>query len=161
MLILGVDPGIEKCGYGIVEINKGKPNYRASGSIVSSPTQALNQKLANLQKSIYSLLDEYSVYSCAVEDLFAGPNSRASLRLGMAHGAILATLGAKQLPAYLYSPAIIKKTITGNGRATKEMISQMVQRHLGITGSFSPDSSDALAVALCHFYAERGNFEQL
>ena len=161
MLILGFDPGMEKCGYGLLEVMRGKPRYHSSGSIIPSPTQSLDRKLAALQENVYSILDEYRADSCGVEDLFAGPNARAALRLGMVHGTILAALGARRLPAYLYSPAIIKKTIAGNGRAAKAAINRMVQRQLGITGSFSPDSSDALAVALCHFYIKREDFRSI
>lgn len=155
MRIIGFDPGIDRCGYGVIEIIARKPNYLASGKIMSQPTQSLARKLAYIQKSVYELADKYSVSSCAIEDLFAGPNPRGTLRLGMAHGVILAALGNRQLTPALYSPAVVKKTIAGNGRATKEAIERMVQRHLAITGSFNPDSSDALAIALCHFYMVR------
>jgi len=155
MRIIGFDPGIDKCGYGIIETLTQKPKYVASGRITSITTQPLEQKLVSIQESVYELVDQYSVGSCAIEDLFAGRNLRGALHLGMVHGAILAALGRRQFVVSFYSPAMVKKTIAGNGRATKAAITKMVQRHLAMTGSFSFDSSDALAVALCHFYVER------
>lgn len=157
MRIIGFDPGIDKCGYGVIEVLTQQPKYVASGRITSVATQPLEQKLAGIQKGVDKLIDQYSVISCAVEDLFVGHNLRGALHLGMAHGAILAALGRRQLALSFYTPAMVKKTVAGNGRATKQAITKMVQRQLAITGSFSLDSSDALAVALCHFYVGRKN----
>lgn len=152
MRIIGFDPGITKCGYGVVDVREKKAHYCASGSISNPARHSLAQRLANLQAAIYQLLEQYSPHSCAVEDVFGGKDIRATLRLGMAHGIILAVLGTKRLSVAVYSPSLIKKAIAGNGRATKETVALMTQRHLNMTGSFGPDSTDALAVALTHFY---------
>ena len=156
MRIIGFDPGITRCGYGVVDVHAKKACYHASGQIVTSVRETLDQRLAGLQMSIYKLLEKYTPHSCAVEDVFGGKSIRDALRLGMAHGVILATAGTRQLSVTVYAPSFIKKTIAGNGRATKSTVLLMVQRHLNMTGSISSDSSDALAVAMTHFYAGEG-----
>ena len=154
MLIIGFDPGLNKTGFGVIARVDKKPKYIASGIIdnLKADKFPLHKRLAYLQKQTNTLVGKYKPQCAAVEEVFGGPYAKSSLILAMAHSAILGELGTHDLDVECFSPTQVKKMITGTGKASKELVNQMTQRHLGLSGTLSSDAADALAIALCRHY---------
>lgn len=149
--ILGVDPGSRITGWGLVGGASGRPRLLDCGRIrlVSAPT--LPARLALLQRELTELLAVLGPLSAAVESPFHGKDARASLQLAHARGVILAVLADSGIDVHEYTPATVKKAVTGNGRAPKDQVQRMVRLMLRAPEiPASSDVSDALAVALCH-----------
>jgi len=156
LIILGIDPGSNYCGYGILEIEKGKIVAAGSDVIKVKKTLTLPEKLNEIYKVISHVIDEYKPDIAAVESIFYGKNIRSAFTLGHARGAILLALAQKKIPVSDYSPREVKKSVVGNGNASKEQVHYMVQRILNLKiKPATHDASDALAVALCQFNKER------
>ena len=156
MIILGIDPGSNFCGYGILEIEKGKIVAAGCDVIKVKKTLTLPEKLNEIHKVISNVIDEYKPDIAAVESIFYGKNIHSAFTLGHARGAILLALAQKKIPISDYSPREVKKSVVGNGNASKEQVHYMVQKILNL--KIKPalyDASDALAVALCQFNKER------
>ncbi len=154
-LILGLDPGLENTGFGLLCIKDKHPRYEASGTISCKRTHSMSRRLAEYWQALGELLEKYQPDCCAIEDVFVGPNPKSALRLGMARGVLLAGLGAREMAVFTYSPKKVKQNIAGNGNATKQVLATMTYRHLGINGNLSHHATDALAIALCHFYEDQ------
>lgn len=154
MIIVGFDPGLEKSGYGVIDASSQNPRYIASGLVVNLPAVSykMHKRLAYLHQQVKEIIKKYNPAICATEYVYSGNFTQSSLHLAMARGVILSAIGIQQLDVISYSPSSIKKIIAGNGRASKETVSLMMQRHLKLQGNFSEDAADALAVALCLFY---------
>ena len=157
-LILGFDPGLDNTGFGLIRRAGQIPRYEASGTIEVNKKGSLPAKLAEQWECVRELIDNYQPDCCVVEDVFVGPHPQAALRLGMAHAVVLANLGLLQLPVFIYAPTKIKKNITARGRASKESLALIIHRRLGIRGAMSHHATDALALALCHFYESKVPF---
>ena len=152
-LILGFDPGLGNTGFGLIRRAGTTPRYEASGTIEVAKTGSLAQTLAEQWKCVAKLIQDYQPDCCVVEDVFVGPHPKAALHLGMAHAIVLTHVGLMQLPVFTYAPTRVKKNITANGRASKEKLASMIRLRLGIRGVMSHHATDALGLALCHFYA--------
>lgn len=149
--ILGVDPGSRCTGWGLLGGRPRCPILLECGVIRLSPTDDLAQRMACLQRELSDLLERLRPTGAAVESPFHGKDSRAALQLAHARGVIVAGLAAWGLPVAEYSPATVKKSVTGNGRAPKDQVQRMVRQLLRSPDTPpSRDLSDALAVALCH-----------
>ena len=156
MIILGIDPGSNFCGYGILEIEKGK--IVAAGCDVIKVNQFLElaEKLREIHKVISEVIIQYKPDIAAVESIFYGKNIRSAFTLGHARGAILLALAQNDIPITEFSPREVKKSVVGNGNASKEQVHYMVQRIVNLKNKpTSQDATDALAVALCQFNKER------
>jgi len=152
LIILGIDPGSKFCGYGILEVEKRK--IIAAGCDVISVAKIADfpERLKIIHKGISEVVEKYKPDMAAVESIFYGKNIRSAFTLGHARGAILVALAQKDIPIAEYSPREVKKSVVGNGNASKEQVLYMVQRILNLkTAPVSEDAADALAVALCHF----------
>jgi crossover junction endodeoxyribonuclease RuvC len=147
--ILGVDPGSVATGWAVVSGSPERPLVLACGVIKTNPRLASPNRLATIQVRFVEILAEYHPRPAAVESPFHGVSARSALQLAHARGVILAALGRADISTTEYSPAQIKKTVTGSGRATKTQVAYMVERLTG-TESSSHDLTDAVAVALCH-----------
>jgi crossover junction endodeoxyribonuclease RuvC len=147
--ILGVDPGSVATGWALVGGTPERPNVLASGVIKTRAKRPFGERLAMIQDRFVEILAEHHPLLAAVESPFHGVNARSALQLAHARGVILAELSRAGVSTVEYSPAEIKKTVTGSGRATKEQVAYMVERLAG-TKTTSHDLSDAVAVALCH-----------
>ncbi len=147
--ILGVDPGSLATGWALVTGSPERPRVLACGVIRTNRGRPFGERLAAIQDRLAEILAEHRPALAAVESPFHGKSARSALRLAHARGVILAALGRAGVSTAEYSPAAIKKTVTGSGAATKEQVAYMVERLTG-TKSSSRDLTDAVAVALCH-----------
>ena len=150
MVILGLDPGSRFTGFGVVH-RAGNSLTRIEAGRLSVPTKiGTAQRLAWLGREVGDLLVRFEPDAVAIETTFAGVNNRSLIVMAQARGAILSALGATELEPREFSPAEIKRTVAGNGRAGKEQVARMVGMLLGIDAArLSSDATDALAVALC------------
>ena len=147
--IIGVDPGSLATGWAVIGGRMERPQLIAAG-VLRLPTKApFADRLAALQSGFAALLTEYSPDLSAVEAPFLGVSARSALQLAHARGVILAALSQATIPVAEYSPAAVKKAVTGSGRADKDQVAFMVARLVGVE-SKSRDLTDAIAVALCH-----------
>jgi crossover junction endodeoxyribonuclease RuvC len=150
MLILGLDPGSLHTGFGLIECRAGKAHSVAAGRWSASPKLAVPVRLRILADALDDLLASSSPDFAVLETPFHGVNSRSAIVLAEARGALLVTLARRGLRIEEYSPAEVKSSVTGNGRADKEQVSRMVRLLLALPESTFPvDATDALAVALC------------
>ncbi|MBV8200129.1 MAG: crossover junction endodeoxyribonuclease RuvC [Acidobacteria bacterium] len=161
MLILGLDPGSLHTGYGLVEKSGSAIALVEAGRISCPRTLALPARLAHLAARIGELVARRRPDLAALETPFHGLNPRSLIVLAEARGALLAVLAGRGVEIAEYSPAEVKSAVTGNGRADKDQVAKMVRLLLGTgTGSvMAPDTSDALALALC--CAQRFRLDQL
>lgn len=148
--ILGVDPGLNRCGWGVIVADGARLSFVACGVITPRKEQSLAERLFDLQRGLTEVAALQAPEAAAVEETFVNANPRAALALGQARGAVLASLAGAGLPVAEYAPAVIKKGVVGSGRADKEQVSFMVRRLLPAAGAVSADAADALAVALTH-----------
>lgn len=154
MKILGIDPGSIHCGYGLIQsVNSRitKTNKYISSGRISLPAGApLHARLKDLYLSLREMIEEYNPDEIVVERIFFAKGTKAALSLGHARGVVLLAASLTDLPLYEYSALEVKKAVVGYGRADKNQVQKMVAQILGIKHALSPDSADALALALCH-----------
>jgi crossover junction endodeoxyribonuclease RuvC len=158
--VLGIDPGLRVTGYAILERELGRPRICEAGVIrTTAPAQArdLSSRLHELHKTLAEVLDLYPPQVMAVEQLYSHyAHPRTAILMGHARGVILLAAAERHVPVVSYNATRIKKTITGNGRASKDQVQRTMQRELKLAKvPDPPDVADALAVALCHFYAQK------
>jgi len=153
-IILGVDPGTNILGYGVIRIDeKSKPHYVTMGVFDLRKIDNAFDKLANIFAGIGELIDEYHPADLAIESPFMGKNAQVILKLGRAQGAAIIAATAKGLNVTEYAPMKAKIAICGNGAASKQQVAMMVEKTLGIkVESKYLDATDALAIAMCHYY---------
>jgi crossover junction endodeoxyribonuclease RuvC len=151
MLILGLDPGSNATGYGLLESRPGSLRAVAFGAIVPPRGLAFLERLPHIAAGLEELLRGARPEGVAVEGLFHARNSRVALQLGHVRGAVLLPLLRAGIPIHEYAPRLVKKAVAGYGAAEKEQVRRMVRILLGIQDeSMCLDASDALAVAICH-----------
>jgi crossover junction endodeoxyribonuclease RuvC len=158
ILILGVDPGLNRCGWGLVLSDGARMSHVAHGVIKPSVQQQLASRLHDVFEGLCAVIAQYAPHEAAVEETFVNSNARAALALGQARGVALAAAARSGLIVGEYAPATIKKAIVGSGAADKTQIAFMVRRLLPTAGDMSADAADALGVALCH--AAHGGFRR-
>lgn len=150
MLVMGVDPGSITTGYGLIEKVKGRLNLVDAGS-VSSPRKApFYERIYEIFRSMTEIINRYQPEEMAIEDVFFAKNVKSSLKLGHARGAALIAAVSCGVKIFEYSPLEIKKSVVGYGRAGKEQVQAMIKVILKEQTMFAPDTSDALAAAICH-----------
>ena len=152
-IILGIDPGTNIMGYGILGVYGGKPRMIAMGLIELTKLGDHYLRLGRIYERVAMLVDQYCPDELAIEAPFFGKNVQSMLKLGRAQGVAMAAALSRQGP--LTEPRKIKMAITGNGAASKEQVCEMLKRILSIPQeALLPklDATDALAAALCHFY---------
>jgi len=149
--ILGIDPGTQVVGYGIIESQGSRLRCTESGALRVPASVALPIRLARISAGLRAILEKYEPAAVAMEDAFVAKDPGAALKIGAGRGAILAVLGEREYAVASYPPATIKRSVAGNGRAPKEQVARMVAAILGLTGPPEPlDATDALAVAITH-----------
>jgi crossover junction endodeoxyribonuclease RuvC len=150
ILILGIDPGLNRCGWGLVASEGARLSHVAHGVIKPPPQQQLASRLLCLFEELGAVLDAQGPHEIAVEETYVNNNPRAALALGQARGVALAAAARRGVIVAEYSPATVKKAVVGTGKADKDQIAFMVRRLLPTAGEVSADAADALGVALCH-----------
>ena len=160
-IIIGIDPGTNVMGYGLLGVINGQPKLIAMGVLQLSKIEDHYMRLRRIYDRVLSLVEEFLPDEMAIEAPFYGKNVQSMLKLGRAQGvAMVAALG-RQVPIAEYEPRKIKMAITGNGAASKEQVAMMLQRQLNIDKNDMPqllDATDALAAGLCHYYESKKPF---
>ena len=151
MFVLGIDPGLTRCGYGAVRTTRRGPKAEALGVLRTLPADPLPQRLAELQLELRSLIAELRPDVVAVERIFFQNNVRTAMSVGQASGLAMAEAVAAGCEVVQYSPNEVKLAVAGDGAADKAQVQAMVQRLLGLAAPPRPaDAADAAALALCH-----------
>ncbi len=149
MKIIGIDPGLVNTGWGIIEANGNKLTYIADGTIRPKPTLAMPERLLSIYEELKNVIEQYKPEIAGLEDTFVSKFPQSTLKLGQARGVALLTPAIFNIPVNEYSPTMVKKAITGVGRADKNQIDTMVKTLLNIHGKLSSEhSSDALGIAI-------------
>lgn len=152
-IILGIDPGSNITGYGLIHIRHKSPELLTAGVFDVSAEEDHFIKLQTIFKSVLHLIDEHHPDELAIEEPFYGKNVQSMLKLGRAQGVAIAAALYRNIPVHGYSPRKIKQSVTGKGSASKEQVAEMLQRLLNFKKElYFLDSTDALAVALCHYF---------
>lgn len=153
--ILGIDPGSQITGFGVVERVDGQLVHVAHGTLRFGPDGSLARRLDRLYCALREVIETHRPDAASVEQVFVARSARSALVLGQARGVALAALGAAGLSVHEYAPARIKQSVTGNGRAAKLQIQRLVRRQLELSATPGADAADALAAAICHAQAGR------
>lgn len=153
-VILGIDPGTNLMGYGVLQITNSKPSVITLGVIDLRKYANHYLKLAHIHERVSGIIQSYLPDELAIEAPFFGKNVQSMLKLGRAQGVAMAAALERDIPITEYAPLKIKMAITGNGQASKEQVADMLKRMLKLnnemTGPFL-DATDALAAAYCHY----------
>jgi crossover junction endodeoxyribonuclease RuvC len=150
MIVLGVDPGSVRTGYGVVETDGRRHRLVEMGALAPGSKLLLPEKLRHIHRGVAALIERLRPDALAVEDVFHAANTRTALVLGHVRGVVLLAGAEAGLPVHEYPPATVKQQVTGFGRAEKSQVAFMVTRMLGLPNEAAPgDATDALAVALC------------
>ena len=157
MRILGIDPGLQTTGFGVIEVEGAHLHYVASGTIKTRDASLgdLPGRLKIIFEGVCEVVRRYEPNAASVEIVFVNVNPQSTLLLGQARGAALAGLVSCSLPVSEYTALQMKKAVVGHGHARKEQIQQMVQRLLSLPGEPSRDAADALGLAITHAHAGR------
>jgi crossover junction endodeoxyribonuclease RuvC len=149
--VLGIDPGVSRCGYGAVVREGGRLRATAAGVIRTSPSEPLPDRLLALDRELSALVEQVGPSALAVERVLFQANVRTAMSVGQASGVALVTAARARVPVAQYSPNEVKLAVTGDGRADKLAVQTMITRLLGLREvPKPPDAADALALACCH-----------
>jgi crossover junction endodeoxyribonuclease RuvC len=150
MRVLGLDPGLRRTGWGVIDAEGNHLRHVANGVVVSDGKADLAERLLQLHRGIGAVVAAHRPETAAVEVTLANKNPASTLKLGMARGIALLTPALDGLSVAEYLPMIVKKSVVGTGHADKEQVAMMVARLLPGCPVTAPDAADALAVAICH-----------
>ncbi|MDP3893225.1 crossover junction endodeoxyribonuclease RuvC [Nocardioides sp.] len=154
MRVLGIDPGLTRCGMGVVEGDVGRPLSLLDVNVLrTSSGLPIAERLVTIEKGIDAWLDEYSPDAVAVERVFARSDVSTVMGTAQASGIALVAAARRGIPVALHTPSEVKASVSGNGRATKAQVGAMVTRILRLDAAPKPaDAADALALAICHIW---------
>ncbi len=153
-LILGIDPGSLKTGFGIIEHQRGRSTYVTSG-IIRLPKAPLPERLKIIYDGVTEIVEEYCPDELSIEEVFMARDAKAAIKLGQARGAAIVACVNHSMPVYEYAPKSIKQAVVGTGNANKEQIQHMVKSLLKLPAAPKEDAADALAAALCHAHTQQ------
>lgn len=159
MRVLGVDPGLTRCGVGIVEGAVGSPISLIEVGVIVTPVDSpLEQRLMDLDQQLSQWINLWKPDVIAVERVFSQHNVRTVMGTGQAAGIALLLAAKAGIPVMMHTPSEVKASVTGSGRANKAQVAQMVQKILNLETIPKPvDATDALALAICHIWRGGGN----
>jgi crossover junction endodeoxyribonuclease RuvC len=150
MRVIGLDPGLRRTGWGVIDADGARLSHVANGIVSSDGELTTAERLVQLHEGINAVLAEYRPDQAAVEETLVNKNAQSTLKLGVARGVALLVPSLAGLPVGEYLPMIVKKAVVGTGHAEKEQVTMMVGRLLPGVDIRNADSADALAVAICH-----------
>ena len=152
MLVMGIDPGLDTTGYGLIKFDEGSSILVEGGLIKSRATEPMARRVGDIFTGVTEIILEYRPDLIAMEEIYSHyKHPKTAVIMAHARGAILAAADREGVPVHHYAATRIKSAVTGNGRARKEQVQRMVYTLLGLQTSDHPlDTTDALAVALCH-----------
>jgi crossover junction endodeoxyribonuclease RuvC len=153
MRVIGLDPGLRRTGWGVIEADGNRLRHVANGTVLSDPKAPLAARLMALHEGIAALLQAHRPDEAAVETTLSNRNATATLKLGMARGVALLGPALAGMPVTEYLPTVVKRSVVGTGHAAKEQVAMMVTRLLPGCAPDSADAADALAVAICHVHS--------
>lgn len=156
VVVIGIDPGSQCTGWGIVAERSGVLALVACGT-VRGRGDDFNTRIGRIFSDLQTIILRHRPMEAAIENVFAGKSAASALKLGQARGAAIAACAASDIPAHSYEPTKIKQALVGVGRADKSQVSFMVGRLLNCPATWSVDAGDALAVAICHLNNRRLN----
>lgn len=154
-IIMGIDPGTNVMGYGVLGVNGKTPELVVMGVIKLNRIGDHYMRLRRIYERVLELVEQYVPDELSIEAPFCGKNVQSMLKLGRAQGVAMAAALSRQVPIHEYPPTSIKQSVTGRGSATKEQVAEMLRHILHIPREQMPhllDATDALAAALTHFY---------
>lgn len=150
MRILGIDPGLQKTGWGIIEQHGNNLSFIASGLIKTPAGLPLYARLATIDRDLADVVRDYKPDMAAIEETFMNNNAASALKLGQARGVAMVVPARYGLEVHEYAANLVKKTVVGTGHAAKDQIGMMIRTLLPKSGKVSADEADALAIAICH-----------
>ncbi|MCF8236930.1 MAG: crossover junction endodeoxyribonuclease RuvC [Saprospiraceae bacterium] len=158
--ILGIDPGTNFLGYGVLDVKGKTLHVLESGVLTLTHLSSSSEKLKRIFERTRTLILQHEPHELAIEAPFFGKNIQSMLKLGRAQGVSIAAALSQNIPYTEYAPRRIKQAVTGKGGATKDQVAAMLEHILKIPvrGELSEDASDALGVAVCHYYQLTGKF---
>jgi crossover junction endodeoxyribonuclease RuvC len=148
-IIIGIDPGSRRTGYGVIRLEGNRHIYLTSGYLNLSELPICD-RLRQIYLGLQQVMQTYQPNEAAIEQIFMQENASSALKLGQARGAAIVAL---DVPVAEYSARQVKKSVVGHGAATKDQVQFMVKKLLNLSGNLQADAADALAVALCHAHA--------
>lgn len=153
-LILGIDPGLNITGYGVLDVGHDRPQVVEAGVIRSSRSDNLPARLKSLHEGLVDVLKAFPLDAIALEDLYSHyERPTTAIMMGHARGVLCLAVAQFSLPIHSYAATQVKKMLTGNGRAGKEQVQLAITRHLNLSEvPEPPDVADALAIAMCHYF---------
>ncbi len=153
MRVLGIDPGSETLGWGVVEGSGNKYSLIDFGVVRSNPRMAFSKRLAKIFAEVDEVVTKFQPDALAIEEAFYSINVNVAMKLGQVRGVMLLLAEQRSLSIAEYAPRLIKKTVVGYGNAEKHQVGEMVRILLGMKAAPTPhDAADALAIAICHFH---------
>lgn len=148
--LLGLDPGLQRTGWGVITVEGPALSFVASGVVASDAADPLADRLLAIYRGLERVIEGYAPDEVAVEETVVNKNALSSLKLGHARGAVLLAASTAGLPVTEYAAKHVKRALTGTGAALKPQVAHMVQVLLPRAGTVTADAADALAVAVCH-----------
>jgi crossover junction endodeoxyribonuclease RuvC len=152
--VIGIDPGLAACGFGVVQREGAGVRALGHGSWTTRSREPLAERLLVIHEAVTGLMEQYRPEAVAVEDSYVGADARVALAVGQARGAVLVACARAGVPCTEYSPSTVKQAVCGYGRADKAQVQRMVRTILRLEADPTPShAADALAVAICHALA--------
>lgn len=150
MRVLGIDPGLERTGWGVIDSVGSRLSFVAAGVIRSKPSETMAVRLCRIDAELTKIIEEFEPETAAIEETFVNTNSASSLKLGQARGVAILAPARFGLEVGEYAANTVKKSVVGAGHAAKDQIGMMIKVLLPTSGELAADAADALAVAICH-----------
>ncbi len=150
MIVIGLDPGLQATGWGVIEADGNRLRHVANGTVRSRAADPLAVRLVQLYDGLEAVIAAHRPESAAVEEVFVNANGQSTLKLGQARGVVMLVAAKTGLPVAEYAARLVKKAVVGVGAAEKAQVAAMVARLLPGCGPLGPDAADALAVAIAH-----------
>ena len=148
--IIGIDPGLRNTGWGVIEAEGSRLSYIADGSVHSDADAPLATRLLQIHTQLVQILERFAPDEAAIEETFVNKDARATLKLGQARGAAMLAPALAGISVAEYAPNVVKKSVVGAGHAEKDQVKHMVKVLLPRAEMNTVDSTDALAIAICH-----------
>src|SRR5690606_3129326 len=153
MRVLGIDPGSETLGWGVVEGSSARYALVDFGTIKGRSGDVFSKRLLNAYLGVEELIEKFAPDVLSVEDTFVSVNARSALKIGQVRGVVILLGEQRSIEIAEYAPRLVKQTVVGHGNAEKQQVAEMVRMLLKLRAVPKPhDASDALAVAICHFH---------
>ncbi len=151
VFVLGIDPGVSRCGYAVIEGQGVRQRALAIGVLTTRPGEPMPERLAEIQGELHELFERYTPDALAIERILFQANVRTAVSVAQVSGLAMVEAAKRRVPVVEYSPNQVKDAVVGYGAATKEQVQRMVQSILGLAKPPKPaDAADAAAIALCH-----------